>query len=42
MVQKTLYKEEYNLCKNVKKGMELFGDKDGPSIIMGFDVYKEK
>jgi two-component system, OmpR family, sensor histidine kinase VicK len=26
--------------QNVKKGMDLFGDKNGPSIIMGFDVYK--
>jgi two-component system, OmpR family, sensor histidine kinase VicK len=26
--------------QNVQKGMDLFGDKNGPSIILGFDVYK--
>ena len=26
--------------KNVKLGMDLFGEKNGPSIIMEFDVYK--
>ena len=26
--------------KNVKIGMDLFGEKNGPSIIMEFDVYK--
>lgn len=26
--------------QNVKKGMDLFGDKNGPSIIVEFDVYK--
>jgi two-component system, OmpR family, sensor histidine kinase VicK len=26
--------------QNVRKTMDLFGDKNGPSIIMGYDVYK--
>jgi signal transduction histidine kinase len=26
--------------KNVKRGMDLFGERNGPSIIMEFDVYK--
>lgn len=26
--------------KNVKIGMDLFGEKNGPSIIIEFDVYK--
>ena len=26
--------------KNVKVGMDLFGEKNGPSIIMEFDVYR--
>jgi hypothetical protein len=26
--------------KNVKVGMDLFGEKNGPSIIMEYDVYK--
>jgi hypothetical protein len=26
--------------KNVRKGMDLFGDKNGPSIIMEYDLYK--
>jgi two-component system sensor histidine kinase VicK len=26
--------------QNVKKGMDLFGDKNGPSIIMEYDLYK--
>ena len=26
--------------QNVKKRMDLFGDKNGPSIIMEFEVYK--
>ncbi|HZD36832.1 MAG TPA: ATP-binding protein [Nitrososphaeraceae archaeon] len=26
--------------KNVKRGMDLFGEKNGPSIIMEFDVYR--
>jgi signal transduction histidine kinase len=26
--------------QNVRKSMDLFGDKNGPSIIMGYDVYK--
>src|ERR671918_181600 len=26
--------------QNVKKGMDLFGEKNGPSIIIEFDVYK--
>jgi two-component system, OmpR family, sensor histidine kinase VicK len=27
--------------QKVKKGMDLFGDKNGPSIIMEFDIYKD-
>ena len=26
--------------QKVKKGMDLFGDKNGPSIIMEFDIYR--
>ena len=26
--------------QNVKTGMDLFGDKNGPSIIIGYDVYR--
>jgi two-component system, OmpR family, sensor histidine kinase VicK len=26
--------------QNVKVGMDLFGDKNGPSIIIGYDIYK--
>jgi hypothetical protein len=27
--------------QKVKKGMDLFGDKNGPSIIMEFDIYRD-
>ncbi len=34
-------KRGVQFMQNVKKGMDLFGDKNGPSIIVEFDVYKD-
>jgi two-component system, OmpR family, sensor histidine kinase VicK len=41
MVQRMLCKEECIRVQKVKKGMDLYGDKNGPSIIMEFDIYRD-